>query len=515
MRKKNGFSLIELLAVVAILAILALISIPMVQDYVDKSEIKARDINARNLLRAADNYYSYVNMEIGTEFPIVLELPSDELKLTGGQPDSGQVIIYEDGSIYIEAMYGENLYIKYPGDTSIKKGEIINGSYLLWETDGNGMITRYKLQDIIKNEIDFLSEILFMAIDYAQKGDTYNFDYEKSLKENYNRMLDSIADDSTLEMLNMIPDAMNDEIDYILKKFNTSIAITDEETLMSMVLNDSNFVYFKELVSIISEEKILSETNLNTLLTIEIIGDNKNNIIIPNYVKDENGNLEKIRIIGNGAFLTGSSLSDLYNCSIAPNKDTDKGKNVIISDGIETIEKNAFLGCMIETVELPKSIKSIGEGAFSYNRLTTVKLPSRIEYVGGFSSNNLSGEIIIPKSVIEIGIDAFNNEPLSSSNSWCTASYDHLVKLCEGMQGLENKITKVTFEKGSKIESIGQSAFGDNIITTVSIPKSIKFIGPNAFNCSTLTSAYIERVRDNSLGIAATAFGTIIPTYVY
>ena len=45
------------------------------------------------------------------------------------------------------------------------------------------------------------------------------------------------------------------------------------------------------------------------------------------------------------------------------------------------------------------------------------------------------------------------------------------------------------------------------------VASKIKEIEDNAFNCSTLTSAHIERAQGADLVVDDTAFGSIIPTY--
>ena len=84
---------------------------------------------------------------------------------------------------------------------------------------------------------------------------------------------------------------------------------------------------------------------------------------------------------------------------------------------------------------------------------------------------------------------------------------------CNELNGKHNAITKVTFEKESKIDEIRYRAFYGNLLTTVTIPGSITSIGDDAFNCDTLTSATIQRAKGKNFQISSTSFGTVTPTY--
>lgn len=537
MRKKNGFSLIELLAVVAVLAILALISIPMVQDYVDKAEIKARDVNARNLLRAADNYYSYVNMEMGTEYPIVLDLPSDELKLSGGQPDSGQIIIYEDGSIFMDATFDGVTYVKDRNEANVSTDKII-GSYEDWLVEPNeypNTLLKYRPYDVIKNQMDNIFQLVEVAINYAYSDETTT-----SLSEDIEVYKNEHFNDYDKKNMAKLPKELTDEINYMINKFN--ITLGEDEDVMTL-FDDPNLEYIYDLITVISNDELFVNAKMYSLLVSKNKELSKDTLTIPNYVRREDGGLEKIAIIGASAFRAyvdpiededDASDSDFENvmegianafvqmmtCSLVPTTDHEQFKNIIISEGIEQIQEFSFGYCGIESISLPKTLKIIGDSALVFNQISKISIPDKLEMIGGsaFATNNLKGEIIIPKNVIEIGNSAFegyisegvDEEKIDEDTADLPLQIRNVMKK---VYANNQQITKVTFQKGSKIESIGSYAFSDNALTTVTIPGSIKEIEDNAFNCSTLTSAHIERAQGADLIVDSTAFGSIIPTY--
>jgi hypothetical protein len=98
----------------------------------------------------------------------------------------------------------------------------------------------------------------------------------------------------------------------------------------------------------------------NTATVIGLSDKNKTDVIIPTKITV--GSKEyTIKSIGNGAF---------YN----NNNNNIKLKSVKFeaNSELETIGQDAFLRSLIETIEIPKSVKSIGYGAFSESKLKTI-----------------------------------------------------------------------------------------------------------------------------------------------
>lgn len=234
-------------------------------------------------------------------------------------------------------------------------------------------------------------------------------------------------------------------------------------------------------------------------------------------------------------------------------------KNVIISDGVTSIGQYAFSLCQsLESITLPNSVTSIGHYAFTQCRnLINVNMGNGLKSIsyGAFYKCSSLKSISLPNSVMNIGNNAFSectslesinipdNLSYISSNAFegCNSLKNITVgkdnkALCvvngviynkniteivyipntvkeyvvpatvtslEGLSG-NTSLTKVSFEAGSKITSIGWSAFsGCSNITSIIIPNGVTSIENWAFaNCSSLECISIpDSVK--SIGISA------------
>ena len=163
----------------------------------------------------------------------------------------------------------------------------------------------------------------------------------------------------------------------------------------------------------------------------------------------------------------------------------EKGSN-LVSIGTLTVNgygngNPAFYGGIISNVTIPKSVKYIAPAAFEYNKIEnlTFESGSSLKYIGHQAfSDNLISTITIPSSVEELG-SGIDFRPVSSATYWPGAFAN-------------NKLTKVTFESGSKLKNIGALSFSDNQITSINIPNTVETVEESAFKNNKLTSVNFE-----------------------
>ena len=107
LKKKEGFTLIELLAVILILGIIALIAVPTVNNVVTSAKKESSKVAAKNIVKAAEQYYALKNLTQGFDNNIVcsyaesdIESCTDLIEVKGGNlPKEGILKITTDGNV--------------------------------------------------------------------------------------------------------------------------------------------------------------------------------------------------------------------------------------------------------------------------------------------------------------------------------------------------------------------------------------------------------------------------------
>lgn len=197
-----------------------------------------------------------------------------------------------------------------------------------------------------------------------------------------------------------------------------------------------------------------------------------------------------------------------------------------MSKNVVTIEKDAFKWCNLNSIEIPKSVVSIGDYLFYENKnLKSAAIYASLSYI----SNALFGECVnlvkvtIAGKPTSIGYSVFegceNLESLVLDFSNVRSIGSNAFCICKKLKNIQipNEITVIN--KGSfasckmmksiiipnTVTSIGNSAFYkcDNAIT-IKIPNSVISIGDDAFGyCSRVINFTIP---DSLISIGRTAF---------
>lgn len=182
----------------------------------------------------------------------------------------------------------------------------------------------------------------------------------------------------------------------------------------------------------------------------------------------------------------------------------DYVRYVYIENGITSICDGAFSSCYnLTSVDIPESVERIGDQAFEGAiSLKELKLPDGIKYIGrgAFWECHEVDCVKIPSSAIEIGEDAFEGtcwwwnlpEGLVYHDSWLL-----------GYKGDVGEKPQGDIVVSEGIRGIAGGVFGYcELLTSVSLPQSLKYIGQSAFaDCS-----FSITIPDNVTYISDNAF---------
>lgn len=241
------------------------------------------------------------------------------------------------------------------------------------------------------------------------------------------------------------------------------------------------------------------------------------------FVMFESGS--KLKTIEDGDGSSWSLPGAFQGCKSLP--------EISIPAGVETIGGYAFNGCTsLSEILVPASVATINDNAFDdCTSLATISFESGslLRTIGDNAFRNTCvTAIIFPASVEEVGsgivsssnlfsISFERNAKLKSFPEAAFSAYDSKLQTITIPASVDTikantfkncpSLSSVSFENGSQLKVIGESAFEYSSIPDITIPANVELIDWAAFRfCSSLTSLAFE--KDSKLRMIGTqAFG--------
>lgn len=222
------------------------------------------------------------------------------------------------------------------------------------------------------------------------------------------------------------------------------------------------------------------------------------NLVVPNGIhsvtftkKEDSSNSFAGNPGPESIIIQGANTEIFGNCEAVTNL-----SHFTFPSALETIPERFFRSCTnLKTVEMPASLKSIGDAAFLLTKIESIDLPNSLEEIGAcaFFGTNLKS-VVVPEKVkrLPYGKNILNGNYGLSTTYWdggvftsCTQL--ETVVLPEGLT-LIDKNTFSLCEKliscpiPSTVDTIGERAFYScKVLQDASLPEGLAYIGEAAF----------------------------------
>ena len=396
MKKKKGFTLVELLAVIVILAVILVIAVPQIMSVIESARKGSIESTAKLIAEGAER--EYTNRKIlGKDTNIKC---SDVSSMNSN--DYGTcVITFDNTGKATVKVTGKGKFEGYTCNGNSTNMECTkkdttptNASYFSYsEVEGGVAITGYNIEGgtdvVIPNEIDGKKVIEIADYAFTTNGVTPT-SISNARKINITYLYKEKKEVVATPLAVSVPNGLGITSVVIpnMVKYIGSYAFSGNQ-LTSVVIPDS--------VTSVGDSAFLSAQLTNVIIGNGVTSiENRafqfnqlTNVVIPDSVTS----------IGYSAF-SGNQLT-----------------SVTIGNNVTNIGNYAFSGNQLTNVLIPNSVTSIGDRAFDDNQLTSVIIGNNVTSIGKFAfENNQLTEVTIPISVKSIGAGAFHSRNSSNPN---------------------------------------------------------------------------------------------------
>ena len=363
MKKKRGFTLVELLAVIVILAVILIIAMPKISDVIKNSKEASLETTAKLIASQAEKKYTENQILDGSS---VIKC-SDVAKISNTDYESCNITFDSKGNAKVTIVGKgkfEGLQVvdgtKDSAKASVKKDVVETAAkyFSYEEVEGGISITGYQVGTVSNVEVKDAN----MCKSYLQS----KFEFTEGQA-------------TTLCTTNQAVDGVT-------------------------------------LQQAVSKGYILSSDYETAGLKVTYENGGGTDVVIPSQIDGKT-----VVAIGEGAFTTRGVIPTLtaynndYKVGLLSNNSNNKYeiKQLAIGGGTHT----AGLG--ITSVVIPNTVIEIGKGSFYDNKLTNVIIPGSVTSIGDAAfANNQITSITFPDTPITVDCYAFDGNPIMEDQSY-------------------------------------------------------------------------------------------------
>ena len=428
MKKKKGFTLVELLAVIVILAVILIIAMPKISDVIKNSKESSLETTAKLIASQAEKKYTE-NQVLDNSSTIKC---SDVAKISDADYESCNITFDSKGNAKVTIVGKgkfEGLQVvdgtKDSAKASAKKDIVETAakyfSYEEAEVDKTTTMSSFEVEDVNKCTSYFQT----MGITEEQattlcNGGSITVDgVTASLKGVVTGGMPSSYYEPAglkVETVDIIVENVEVKDENKCKSYIQSHGESeaDATSLCSTEagLGDLKYIISRGRIPLIDyEEAGLNVTYRPYTPSIKITGYNiegGTDVVIPSQIDGKT-----VVAIADYAFTTQGVIPTEISSNYTDYKVSFLSNYLSKKYVVRKIEVDySTIGLGVTSVVIPNTVMTIGSYAFSGNKLANVIIPNSVITIrnGAFYGNNLTN-VEIPSSITEIGRNAFANNP--------------------------------------------------------------------------------------------------------
>ena len=433
MKKKRGFTLVELLAVIVILAVILIIAMPKISDVIKNSKEASLETTAKLIASQAEKKYTENQVLDGSstikcsDVAKISDADYESCSITFDDKGNAKVTIVGKGKFEGMAVCNAN-----KNSASISSDCSTDANYFSYEDVNDSDYGIVKTTTMSSFEVGDVNRcISYFQVDGATEeqatticnGNTVTVD-DKIASLKFSLLAGGIpsSDFDTaglkVESMDIIIESVEVKDEDKCKSYIQALGGT-EETATAIcngnVLSNGDTIQ-KNVVSgkipLIDYEKAGLDVAYRPYTpSIKITGYNiegGTDVVIPSQIDGKT-----VVAIGDKAFTTKGIIPTEISSNHTDYKVSFLSNGLSKKYVVRKIEVDySTIGLGVTSVVIPNTVMTIGSYAFSGNKLTDVIIPNSVISIhnGAFYGNNLTN-VEIPSSITEIGSNAFANNP--------------------------------------------------------------------------------------------------------
>ena len=413
MKKKKGFTLVELLAVIVILAVILIIAMPKISDVIKNSKEASLETTAKLIASQAEKKYTENQVLDGSgtikcsDVAKISDADYESCNITFDDKGNAKVTIVGKGKFEGMAVCNAN-----KNSASISSDCSTAAKYFSYEDIDDGLVKTLsvtvedesKCKSYLQSKFDAPEEV---ATTLCNDNVNDVGDGDSSIK---NAVEEGDIPSSDYETMGL-------KVEYLVK----NVEVKDANKCKTYLMNLGGA----------TEGQVATLCNGGSVTFGEKTGSLKDVVFgrnIPSSDYETAGLNITYKPYTPSIKITGYNIEGGTDVVIPSQI---YGKTVVAIGDNAFCDSNTGYGLGITSVVMPSTLTSIGDYAFYGNKLTNVTIPSSVTWIGitAFENNQITS-IIFPDTPITLDCWVFENNPIMKDSSYSFPSNVVLPSQC-------------------------------------------------------------------------------------